>query len=926
MSTPSSFDNQSNRPAKLPSIRNLRAQDSFQPIGSKLVLAHKEMGHVQMGRRREVNLPGDNFFNKIADNTATNINDNMNLMGLLPEIELIKQLYVSSTLSPKDMADAKLNWRVRDGVFDSEISGPLLDVVSSYFTEVYNIDPLLPDWLEQMLYTKGSKPMMILAESVVDEVINNPNRAAMESFRAELTSDNEFLSIGLLGRGKEGAKPADDEAVTTGVQFAMESFARAEMDTSNHRTGPVAIQMFTDMSKASSYGRVTVTDNPDSMKVPFIRQAARQVKLNRTFKQRNRNNKLLKVSAEDFSGMTDNELTVQLQPGKLATTNNIQAALYGRRRYMSQPVQTMYTRDQIGRRTVGHPLVVEVPPEAVINVFPPGQPDHPIAHFILLQENGYPINKVDQKDYYQEMNANVNSSNDMVSQLIKTTARGIENPQNGKDIDMTLLTQAYADIVEEDLLVRLRNGAYGDDLKIARPEEVYRIMLARTMANQNTRLLFVPTEDMAYMALDYNEYGIGKSRLEDVKILASMRAILLFSYTMAAMKNSVGRVRLNIKLSSVDDDPSGTVEFLIHEYAKNRQSAYPLGASNPLDIISFLQNAGVEVVVSGNDGYPDTQVTAEDFTSNRAKPDMDLDNALNERLSNALGVPLEMVTNAKGPEFATTAVRNNLLFAKRVTKDKRNFTANVTEFVQKFTYNSGALLEDLRSIVKANKDKLDDNLKNLILDRNEVLNVDAVVKLFIESIVVELPEAEMAKISVQLESFEEYTKALDAILPAYLSPEMFQGLTADDVEGSFGTLMNIAKGHYQREFLRDNNIMPALFELTTFNEDGSPAVNMLQIFQNHADGIQKSMGQLLDNMKAIGERRAGAGEGTGTAAATSDLPAGEENPDSVDGYGAGPEGDPAADIAEDTDTTDPDEQADSDVGSAAAEAGADATE
>lgn len=926
MATPSSFDNQDERQRKLPKLSNLRNQDAFKPLATKLVMAHKEMGHVRMGDRREVNLPGDQFFHKIADNTATNVSDSMNLMQLIPEMELIKQLYIASTLSPKDMADAKLNWRVRDGIFDSEISGQLLDVVSSYFTEVYNIDTLLPDWLEAMLYTHGAKPMLVLAESVVDAVINNPGSVSIESFNAELSKDREFLNIGLLGAGPTEKTPIVEGH---GVSFAMESFSRAELGSAAQRTGPSAIKIFdTTEANRNSIGKVTVTDNPDNLKIPYIKRAERHVRLKQVMARRNVNNRRLRtnvVSLEDSAvssevAAADATLRAQGQSG-VVTTNQIQGALYGRKRFMSKPVQTLYTRDQVDGRPIGHPLVMDLPMESVIPVFAPGSPDDHLAYFILIDEDGYAISKVDQKDYYQEMNANVNASNDMVSQLIKTTARGWQNPQNTSEIDMKQLVKTYSDIVEEDLLVRLRNGAYGDDVTIARPEEVYRIMLARTLANQNTRMLFVPAEDMAYLALDFNQFGIGKSRMEDTKILASMRAILLFSFTMAAMKNSVGRTRLNIKLSNVDDDPSGTVEFLIHEYAKNRQSAYPLGASNPLDIISFLQNAGVEVVVSGNDGYPDTQVTAEDYTSNRAKPDMELDAALNERLANAHGVPLEMVTNARGPEFATTAVRNNLLFAKRVTKDKRKFTAQVTDFIQKYTINSGALLEELRSLVKANKEKLSDSLKRMILDKKEELNVDNVVKLFIESIIVELPEADLAKISVQMEAFKEFSEALDQLLPAYLSPEMFQGLLADDVETSFATVMQIAKNHYLREFMRDNNIMPQLFELTTFNEDGSPAVNMLQIFQNHADGIQKSVGQLLDNMKAIGARRSGAEAGDAPPIEGSDVPAGEDDDLAATADGAGEEGDIPADIGEDTEEAADTGEETGDVGEAAADAG-----
>lgn len=856
MSSTSSFGGNENRQRRLPKMDNLKRQAQLEPITRKLTVAHKEVAFGNMHNRRAVNLPGDQFFQKIADNTATNISDATNLMQLIPEMEMIKQIYISTTLSPKDMADPKLTYKVLDGIFDSEISGLMIDVVASHFSEVYKIDHQLPEWLEECLYTHGAKPLLILAESVVDDVINDPTRASMESLRAETDGKWEFLSIGLLGHGNNDSNPVAHVSGDTGVSFAMESYSRAAMENTR-RFAPEKINIFNGIAGAEEkFGKIRVSDNPEVMKMPLVQDAIQQRRLNQVMtRTHSSKRKLLKPSKFHASLESEQIFDGRVAEGdRIMSTFEVQTQLYGRRTYRSMPVNTLRTRDQLDRRTVGHPLVMKLPTESVIPVFVPSQPEDHIGYFILLDEMGAPINKVNQKDYYAEMNANVNANNDMVSQLIKTTARGVNGAAKNNEIDPVTLLKAYSDIVEEDLLARLRTGIYGDHVKIGRPDEVYRLMLTRTMANQDTRILYVPADLMCYLALDYNQFGIGRSRMEDTKILASMRAILLFASTMAAMKNSVGRTRLNIKLSQEDDDPSGTVEFLIHEYAKNRQSAYPLGASNPLDIISFLQNAGVEVNVTGNDGYPDTEVSAEDFSSNKVKPDTELDALLNERLSNAHGVPVELINTAKGPEFATTAARNHLLLSKRTSKDQSKFVVKISEFIRKYTYNDGTLLEALREIVKSNKDKLSDDLKHMVLDAGDELNVDNVVKLFIDSIFVELPKAELASVAVQIEAFEEYSKGLDATLPAYINQDMF-GLGGSDVEGAASILLAVAKADYQRKFLRDNNIMPELFDLCTFDEAGGPAVNMLQRYQDHLEGITKTFGELFDNAKRLAAMR-----------------------------------------------------------------------
>jgi len=844
---PPVFSKDSDRRKAMPKIGSLKNSPQLGSLVSKLVYANREVQNGSLHRRREVNLPGDQFFTKLSDNTATNVTDSANLMQLLPDLRLNMQIMVSSILSPKDMVNAKLNYRVQDGIFDSELSGLLLDVVSTHFSQVYKMDSRLPTLLEDILYHRGSRPMIILSESTIDDVINNPTRASMESVKIAVEgADSQCL--GWLGQPPEkSSEAAKGSATAAGVGFAMESFGSAA-GTAQVRYNPT-FQPFKSTAEKPT-GKLFISDNPEMLKMPALAQAAIHHRSDAILKRRNNRKGLLnlpKVTVATESIGEDGKPTLQ----------EVQSALYSQRRYAAMPVQTLYTRDQLKTKTKGHPLVIEAPSEAVIPVFVPSDPSDHIGYFLVCDERGHLVNKATQDDYYNQLNQNVNANNDMISQLIQSTHRGTFGMKGNNEIDGESLQRAYSDMVEQNMLARLRAGACGDNVTIARPEEVFRIMLARTLANQDTRLLYVPAEMVTYFAIDYNKFGIGRSLLEDTKILAGMRAILMFANTMGSLRNSVGRTKLNIKLDERDDDPVDTVEFIIGEFSKNRQQAYPLGASNPLDIISFLQNAGVEVVVSGNDGYPNTEVNAEDFAAQVNKPDLDLDNLLRKNHSLSLGIPVEMVDNAQGPEFATTAVTNNLLLTKRVMKTQEQFCPHVTDFVQKYTYNSGTLLDRLRKIIIDNKAKLGDEVRQYIASHGQELNVDNVVKLFIDAIICELPSPDTTKVKVQVEAYKEYREALDEVLPAYISKEMFDAGNDQntDVASAIEGLVALTKAHYLRQYLRTNNIMPELFDLMELDEKGVGKVDIYESSAEHMKVMYKVFGKYIDKIQKLVEKR-----------------------------------------------------------------------
>lgn len=790
-------------------------------VVSKLVRNNESLGNSNsVNPSKGVDIPTTGYLNKVSDITAGNVTDAENLYQLLPDTELAEQILVSSILSPKDMVTTELNYVCNESSLKGEITGVLLAVVEEFFTKVYKIDPQLPGILSDVLFKKGSYPVMIIPESSVDEIINGERAAVGMEARAD-TKGLFTHSIGVLG----------DSTYEDGKYLPKNKLKVSLEDMNQYYTQSFRM-LRPRLAKKGFDTKISVSDNPDLLKAPFVQELTRRRHLAETFKR------------QGFGMESNNEVS----------RDDIEMSFYRPRLQAARPVVGVKTAGQVKRATVGHPLVMRLPAESIIPVHVPGSPDEHIGYFVILDPQGNPVVKANRSEYYNDLNMNMSINKDMASQLISQGQRTVEGYQQRSDIDTEEATRIYAQLVEEDLIARLRNGIYADNIEISRPLEVYRIMLARTFANMTTQLLFVPAELVTYFAFDYNRYGVGKSLLEDNKILASLRVMMLLSNTMAAVKNSVPHTGLNITLDPADPDPSSTVEKLVHNYTQTRQASYPLGASSPVDIVNFLQNAGVDLNVQGSPAYPETRMEVEDRQRSVAKPDTDLEDNLKKQFLMSLGLSPETVDNGYNVEFATSIVTSNLLLTKRVMLYQDLFTELLGQFVRKYVLNSGNLMDKLRKTVEANKNMLQELDCDVKTEEIE-LDVDAIVAEFINSIAVTLPRPDSITLERQMEAYDKYIEGLEKCLEAYFNSDFLDGTALGDQSDSVDVVKAAILAHFKRKWMRDNNVMPELADLVTFTEDKHPMIDLLSTHTEHVDAIAASIQGYMIKVAEVQKKR-----------------------------------------------------------------------
>ena len=165
---------------------------------SKLVRNSTPPNHDNQGNR-EIEVTDQHRFANASAEISQKSEDADITLQLFPEMELARQIMVSSIISPKDMQSTDLNFTAPDTLKTTPIAAALLEAVKSYFKTDYRIEPLLPEILNEMLFGSGSYPLAVIPENSVDELINGTRNITMENLRNEMGGSSVFTNIGLLG-------------------------------------------------------------------------------------------------------------------------------------------------------------------------------------------------------------------------------------------------------------------------------------------------------------------------------------------------------------------------------------------------------------------------------------------------------------------------------------------------------------------------------------------------------------------------------------------------------------------------------------------------------------------------------------------------------------------------------------------------------
>lgn len=479
------------------------------------------------------------------------------------------------------------------------------------------------------------------------------------------------------------------------------------------------------------------------------------------------------------------------------------------------------------------PTVMKIPTLATIPVHMSNSPEEHIGYFILLNDKGTPIISTTNYKLDDKKNEELLYTSDVKTVMInkaKNALKGITKD----DVKLKDVESAYITLAKKMIKEKISKGSYGDAVDVINEHDLYKIMFHRALAAQKTKLLYIPKEYVSYMAFEYRDNGTGKSLIEKVAMLYSIRSILLVSRLMANMKNSVTTTEVSATLSEHDPDPQGTMEKIISETLKTRQTQLPIGINKVDDLVDWAHRVGYKYNIQGQ-GLPEMTLNVEESNSDKIVPDDILDDKLQENIIMSFGLTKEMVMAGYDPEFATIAISNNVLLAKRVMVYQDKFSNMLSEYVSKILRSDGHIKLKVKQIIENNISKIKKVLLKSIVDeetktylKNETNLVNYVLNIYLKHIDVSFPRPEVKEATNMKDALTTYTETVDDLLDALISSDAIPDTLAGDVAMEIDSVKSAMKTMLIKEWAINNNYVPEITNFLTLDNTGKPVFDILE--------------------------------------------------------------------------------------------------
>ena len=827
----------SNSGQKVPVASLVRDNPKLAAVASKLLQGPDRAEHTSDGKRK-ITAPDEHRLNQLSISVARNARENKSLMQMLPDMELGFQILISVCCAPKDMVTLELIFESNLRNLNPSMTSKLIQEIRGHFDNTYKIKNKIPEILRDIFQVTGSHILAVLPENSIDELINRHGSVSMEEYNSVISSPEFNSEMGFLGGGQGTVKPTTTQKIST-LTSAVENHSFFDIDAKTVVQNKRCMVLMDSSGNPSEFSEVTITDNPN-----VLRNTALLKSLRRGVVENRMGTNGIKPGLENF----------RTGRGEVKINDRVLTDLiYKPRKSTHKQMEILLTQNQLKRSSVGEPLIMQLPSESVVPVVTPGDERRHVGYFILLDETGNPVRSDTTRDGYGMLAQRMMASDSQNSAMLQRLTNLNQGIQCANYLDAQRATRVYTDLVEQDWLASLQNGMYANGVALAKVEDMYRILLARKLQNQRSTVLFLPVEAVTYFALRYNESGIGVSLLDEMKIINSQRAVLMFANTMSGIMNSMNRTLVDIKLDENDPDPQERIEQVMDTLVRTNTTMFPLGIDSPSDIVSYLQKSQFEFKYSGHPGMPDMSIDMSTKQGDHNKVDTELEEQLRKYAYATIGLTLEHVDNGFNQQTATSVVAENLMLSRRVLTIQDQFNPHLTDHVTKVVRASQPLCDQLREVISSNLDSLKLDIPAIQQQLGDGVDatkaiVERVLSDFVNALEVSLPKPNMATLANQKKALEDYDQFLEIGLNSYISSDYFSsdmlGVLGDSVDAS----KKVLKAYFMRKFMADNGILTELADLTNVDEDGEANTHIYAHVEDHLKKLMKTSGGLLQKI------------------------------------------------------------------------------
>jgi hypothetical protein len=213
------------------------------------------------------------------------------------------------------------------------------------------------------------------------------------------------------------------------------------------------------------------------------------------------------------------------------------------------------------------------------------------------------------------------------------------------------------------------------------------------------------------------------------------------------------------------------------------------------------------------------------------------------------GLAPETIDSSMSIEFAQQIISSNLILAKQAKKIQNKLMGFIRKFIRTYTLNSQILIDELKKVIDDKKSTLNPEKDKEFMEK--IKSPEAFIHEFIDALETTLPEPDGTKLENQSASYQAYAAFIDAVLPAYISEEMMQGLMQGEANPGIPVTISAIKSALLRDYIRRNNILPELDALFSLGDTNNPVTPLMDTHMNHLQGIARYASGFMEKFAAI---------------------------------------------------------------------------
>lgn len=680
------------------------------------------------------------------------IDENREILKLMPEVMQMATMHRAAIQAPNDLQLTPINFITEYAPLSETVRKQIQKVITDEIELHLGLSRKLSGIIHRAIFEVGAECIITLPSSKLDEALgaqinergNTRALTATESVGV-VERYNKWLRGHIITNINTDKKDRGDDAML-GMECAKHAIAHAAAVKSE-----IPNRVAEEIAQCVNPDNLLLVDDVDFIRSGIIQDA---------------------VALERLTSA----LVPKAQYGTEDLSDSYTSSIFSDKSGPSFITSFDGTNTPNSKNIKGEPVILSCPANSIIPIIRSGYPSNHYGYLYLTDIDGMPFSGDSYQSNQDRMSAigtskvvigsSTLSRNERFSKLNQMmTGQGIL----GRDNNDIVVRAIHKETVKSFLQRKLRDGGLRG-ISIPERNDVYDYLFANYMAGQTSRIVFLPSQLVTYITLNYNPIdGTGDSALESIKDTLVHLMTLRMARLHASTLNAVNRRTINVNFSQkFRGNHQQVLDEMVRAHIERSNTS---SSFNPAVISQDLVRKAVTVKATGIPGMDGFTAEVQPTEGQRSVPDSDLAEDLDKTYKSGLFVPAAATNNLSEAEYSRSVATTNIHYAQVVTDHQVTICNGITHVVRNVLRYSERIRKRILSLLNDEPDNKDGTVSTT----RTIINYDE----FVDSVHARLPKPNLPANNLKLDIVPQAISNISSIVESLYPDTLYAGADSD---------------------------------------------------------------------------------------------------------------------------------------------------